>query len=368
MTAERKRWEEMSGRYVAEVEAALAGVDHPRKGEVLADLREHLAEKYSSLPENERTDESFAHVLEEMGPPAEYADLLVERAAEEPAGMRLRWFLGALVILAIAAVTGFLWLRPAGRSAIRQMLGIDFSAPPFFSRAAFGRIEPGMTKDEVRDLVGYPMWRYSIVDLEGTEFWQYSIVASDHAPSYTHYEVQFSADRQKVTRVKVRGPRSWWGKLWLALSGAVSKNLVPDWIDVHETEIVLVRPDGTKKVLSGNDESTYLIVEDSDGYEEIERAVEATDAMVKRLTGNLPPGSVKVLRIYDGERHAEYAPLVDDYFVSAPPLVTGQAAHYGVVFTKGKAYFLPPVYLWNFADEWREDQRWLVEKLAGKRP
>ena len=140
----------------------------------------------------------------------------------------------------------------------------------------------------------------------------------------------------------------------------------PKWIEAREGEIVLTRADGTKKVLDGDDDITYLIVRDHDGYREIARAVEVTNERVGRLTANVPPGSIKVLRVYNGQRHAEYGALVDDYFVSASPLVADPEAYYGVVYSHGKAYCLPPVFSGEYEEQWREDQRWLVERLAGK--
>ena len=185
MTGDRERWDEISGRYVDEVEAALAGVDHPRKGEVIANLREHLAEKYVALPDGDRSTERFACLLEAMGPPKEYAELLSGEAALRRSGRILR-VLVVLLILAVAlGFYGFFWLTPQGLSARRQLFGVDFSATPFFSKDAFSRVESGMTRQEVRDLIGYPVDRYSVDGADGQWFWRYSTAASVHARTYS---------------------------------------------------------------------------------------------------------------------------------------------------------------------------------------
>jgi len=76
MSVEKDAWDALSSDYIHRVEQELAQVDHPRKNEVLSDLRSHLAQRFADLPAEERTPERMKAVMDEMEPPGEYAELL----------------------------------------------------------------------------------------------------------------------------------------------------------------------------------------------------------------------------------------------------------------------------------------------------
>jgi len=111
MSAERHTWEVLTSDYIRKVEHELAQVDHPRKKEVLQDLRDHLEQRFTDVPPEERTHEQMAAIIEDMGPPEEYAELLQPSAIAGPKswffGRRLRWIAGVVVGL---SVFGFLVL------------------------------------------------------------------------------------------------------------------------------------------------------------------------------------------------------------------------------------------------------------------
>ncbi len=76
-------------------------------------------------------------------------------------GLGVRAVAAAVATAASAAALIFLGL-PAGQHARHVLLAHfehDFTAPPYFSLAAFRDLKPGMGEDEVRDRIGYPWER-----------------------------------------------------------------------------------------------------------------------------------------------------------------------------------------------------------------
>lgn len=76
MSSENKQWQEMKESYLKLIEKGLARVDHPQRSEILANVRDHLDNKYAELSPDQHTWESFQQIITEMGPPEEYAELL----------------------------------------------------------------------------------------------------------------------------------------------------------------------------------------------------------------------------------------------------------------------------------------------------
>src|SRR5512139_3613050 len=75
----------------------------------------------------------------------------------------------------------------------------DYVATPFFSEAAFRNVRPGMTEDEVRNLLGYPASRFGPVDVPGKGpkiTWDYTAPASWEPPLRYHaFSVSLGPDR-----------------------------------------------------------------------------------------------------------------------------------------------------------------------------
>jgi len=74
-------WEELKSDYLRQVEQALDRVDHPRKQDVLEDLGRHLELRLEELAPEARTAGRLKQLIEEMGPPEEYAELLAPDGA-----------------------------------------------------------------------------------------------------------------------------------------------------------------------------------------------------------------------------------------------------------------------------------------------
>ena len=136
---------------------------------------------------------------------------------------------GTLVLAAIAAKSR------ANRKAVRILLVLamacliissvilfysgrpvsNYRTPPYFSEDAFRKIHPGMTAEEVRNLVGQPLerWEVSSIDpktsLESKrEKWLYSKPERRHEP-YRLLAVVFEKEDEIVVETTDRELRPW---------------------------------------------------------------------------------------------------------------------------------------------------------------
>jgi hypothetical protein len=76
MGSKWQRCESLKSRYLKAVERELARTSHPRKDQVLAGIQDHLEQSFHALPPEERTSARMQEVIEDMGVPEEYAELL----------------------------------------------------------------------------------------------------------------------------------------------------------------------------------------------------------------------------------------------------------------------------------------------------
>ena len=76
MTLENKAWENLKAEYLDKVEKALSSVKHPDMAEVLEDVQSHLDQRFAELKPDEQTNKNLKDIIAEMGPTAEYAELL----------------------------------------------------------------------------------------------------------------------------------------------------------------------------------------------------------------------------------------------------------------------------------------------------
>ncbi len=90
MNDETTIWQKLKAGYLRRVEAALATVYHPRKQEVLDDLSRHLELRFDELDPQQRTAARLEELVEEMGAPEEYADLLAPEGARRT-GWPIPW-------------------------------------------------------------------------------------------------------------------------------------------------------------------------------------------------------------------------------------------------------------------------------------
>jgi hypothetical protein len=368
MNTERKIWETLTSKYIRKVERVLARVDHPRKKEVLQDLRDHLEQRFADLKPDQRTPDQLEAVIKEMGPPEEYAELLSPATGAAPR----KWYrrrITYLILLAVVVLVAARYLFfPDNQTIglyIRELFGTNYSAPPFFSLKNFKRIQPGMTPDEVRDLIGFPLRRYSVVGLEDETRWEYTAVAVDTARFYTKCVVIFSRKSGSVLRKRNERVRL----------GRPEPMLKPRWVNELRKEIGdlhLTRPEGGERILKHTDKIVYLILLDTgENRSDINYSINAGTRWAEENLGELPADRIKALRLYIGRTPQEYAEILneinssifDAYVTTTPGIALPQGERRALVYKEGILYTFPPIYGGAHADAWRGDQRWLIQRL-----
>lgn len=115
MSEAEKQWRMMRDEYLRQIEAELTAVHHPRKKELLADVRDHLEQRFEDLAEGDRTDRQFQQIFEEMGPAEEYAELLKQPPAKKmdieaipPALHVINHLLTAVFIILFFVIVGYM--------------------------------------------------------------------------------------------------------------------------------------------------------------------------------------------------------------------------------------------------------------------
>ena len=108
MTSENKAWETLKGQYLSKVEKALSSVKHPHLTEVLEDVQSHLEQRFAALEPDEQTRKNFEDIIAEMGPAAEYTELLTSNAVPSAQKTRRKYLL--LVSLAVVIIAGVVLL------------------------------------------------------------------------------------------------------------------------------------------------------------------------------------------------------------------------------------------------------------------
>jgi len=100
MTSENKEWDSLKAEYLRQVEKALSSVKHPRRKEVLDDVRSHLDRRFAELEPDQQTWENFQTIITEMGPASDYAELLDQNDDQPSPGVWRKY----LLFVSLAAV------------------------------------------------------------------------------------------------------------------------------------------------------------------------------------------------------------------------------------------------------------------------
>ena len=108
MTSESKTWENLKAEYLRQVEKALSSVKHPRRREVLEDVRSHLDRRFAELKPDEQTWENFQAIITEMGPASDYAELLEPGVAPVRRSARRKYALWLSLAAVVVAATAIL--------------------------------------------------------------------------------------------------------------------------------------------------------------------------------------------------------------------------------------------------------------------
>ena len=355
MKNEESIWERVSSEYVRNVERALAQVKHPRKAKVIEDVRAHLDEAYRNIQPDRHTPEEFQAVVERMGPPEDYADLL----ADEPCPAGRHWSLKhVLSLLALAAVPiaayVLLWGSPWGKSRTLWLLGRGYSAPPFFTVEGFQTIKPGMSAAQVRDTLGYPFRRDIMAGSENEARWIYSDVPFKGARMREEFRVFISQWDKSVLRTE---------KFECTVAATDGPDLVPPRdLAAVPGPVTLSRPDGSKRVLGTADAGMYFITCDVESRpRELRELFEYGEKRARDLLAAAGVTNAEVIHVYSGGR-------ADAYAAALPQAYTGwslsQMPDRMAIHAQGKTYFVPPVFSGLCAEDFQEDQVWLVKKLS----
>ncbi|MHC5094713.1 MAG: DUF1700 domain-containing protein [Planctomycetota bacterium] len=115
MNAEQQ-WQKLKNNYLKQVENALASTGQAKSSTILQDVNEHLERKYAELPADKLNWEGYQQILMEMGPPQDYAELLMEGktpSAKSTSGINT--FLAVIFVCMLAAV-GSYWVYTAKKT------------------------------------------------------------------------------------------------------------------------------------------------------------------------------------------------------------------------------------------------------------
>ena len=372
MRNEKETWQNLTDSYLRRVEKVLSRVDHPRKKEVLGDLRDHMAQHYADMPAEERTPEKMAAVIETMDAPEEYAELLspaTGAASQKWYRRRVFRFSTAAIVALVAIRFIFLPDTPTLAAHVRELFGVNYTATPFFSRKNFERIKPGMAPDEVRDLIGFPYNRYSIVGKENEARWEYSVAAVPGAHLYREFMVFFDRDSERVLRTETRS-------VWHGYPhGAGAPESIVRSVAGYRRKVGtlrLRRPDDSELVLRPSDKTVYLIRQVAAvGRSSLSERLRYHVNSIETAFGWLEDENVPVLYlmteyssrepILDGEKSASPG---ENVFATSQPAVRETGSRM-LIYKEGILYKLPPVYIGHEQDEaaWRADQQWIVRRL-----
>ena len=107
MTSENKKWDSLKTEYLHKIEKALSSIKHPRRKDILEDVRSHLDRRFAELDPDQQTWENFQAIITEMGPASDYAELLEPAAGQQRRSVPLKYLLGigfAIVVIVSAGI------------------------------------------------------------------------------------------------------------------------------------------------------------------------------------------------------------------------------------------------------------------------
>jgi hypothetical protein len=142
MTSESNAWKTLKAKYLNKVGKALSSVKHPHLAEVLEDVQSHLDQRFTALEPNKRTRKNLESIIPEMGPAAEYAELLSSNAVPPTRKMRRKYplYLSITGIVAVIAILLAIVIFPTDDS-LPQTKWNSLPLLDFSTRTALGHFE-----------------------------------------------------------------------------------------------------------------------------------------------------------------------------------------------------------------------------------
>ena len=368
---DRKCWDNLTAKYIREVEKALADIDHPRKAEVLADLRIHLEDRFALLRTEEKTADGIAAIFDEMESPAEYAQLLAPQAAPVRNGWRRRnivLLITVLILLLASTITALFFASQSMRAHILDLFGRNYTGTPFFTKQNFKRIELGMNDEDVRHLIGFPFHRASWSSRPDQVDWRFTVGAFAGAPFWRSYVVMFDRKTKRVVSKETRRVHERDG----AHASTVRhvKNMKQYfgtfWFRQPKKSIVIKH---TKPTL-------YIFGSIGEGINDLEERIKYREKVIHSICDPLDPEKTAVIYLLSGyQRNEANLESIEElekvgYVMGGGPASGGQfdldRRNSRILFLKsGWLYEPPPVFAGpdDIEQMWRDDRRWLYRKL-----
>lgn len=349
--------------YLKRIASTLAAVDHPRKAEVLADIQTHLEEKLAALG----SGADIQQIIEEMGPPEEYAEgLMTDAAVRSPRlrnrGKLLPMFAG--IVLALIATLGWPYFKVVFGKSYQP-------SSPFFDLKRLKQLRPGMSADKIRDELGYPWLRTSFIGRENEIVWFYTECPYDDIPTYKKCMVITDARDWKFIRADV------W-KMMKPERGHL-EGRPPRYNDVGTLK--LKRFDGRDLQIKPDDPNLYMIqvIDQADASNGIllgEWLLRHREYVVATWK-NLPLEMTRRIKIVQAIRTLGAAidkPKLDDLKRTGLDMATVVTMNEALWISAGRVLVYKAGRLYEYPDVWgsgldaieqsyRDDRLWLIRKL-----
>jgi hypothetical protein len=188
--------------YLNKVSEVLNRTGHPRRQDVLEDLQAHLEEMAAQADQCV----SYEELVERFGSPEEYAENLAPAAGYRVKPLLRRrsfWIGGACLVLIMVMGGQGIVQRHTLAARVREFMGQNFYATPFFDMDRMRALQPGATADQIREAIGYPLRRSIIQGKEHEVVWEYTQLPNEYSPFFTEVKVITDADEMRFIRWEV---------------------------------------------------------------------------------------------------------------------------------------------------------------------
>jgi len=382
--------EDVQDEYVRQVSEALKRTGHPRRTEILTELRNHLESELAETGDLQTLDQ----FIERFGSPQEYVDnlTLYPVARKKPWHRRRSTYAFAAIIMLLAVAALSLPDRHTLAAHLWTSLDQNYVAgSPFFSLDRARSLKVGATADEVRDAIGIPwrrypgigrhneqeQWRHLRTDTfsyaaeEKEVVWEFTMLKSHEFPFYTVCNVIFDEENHllRVDIFRFNVPLD----ARHTLAQASRSRRVGD--------ARLLKSDGTAFKIASSDPNLWIKIGFAPQPQNVREQIEHLQARVIESWADIPMDKVRFLFVAerDGDLSAEtFSEIMRDTPESLPVfdssetnLYTNKAFPYDpnepfavMLYKSGTIYEYPfgdPAP--NLLAEWRQDQNWLVRKL-----
>lgn len=274
----------------------------------------------------------------------------------------LKWLqFGVLIIVFLGTMTALVaqhlsFLPPS----LAALLASHETATPFFSLTAFRSLRPGMTEEQVRDAVGYPLECENTAGAEmGTRIvWSFTVPKGEAKGYFRHCLLTFDGKSRRVIKIHDR-------------DAAFTPALVRWWTDAIHAKVGALRlygPDKRERILSPEDQTPCIVLLVPTGYSLL--MTNAPDGLAGNMKDALSSHGVVDVDLatvliedtaYDEREWASACPNV--FTKSSPPLPVARGV-LCLLYARGNLYALPAVDLWGAPNQYIPDIQWLLKRLG----